>query len=184
MFIMPEKQTPIGATHTRGAGYSGGYMAKIAKNELSKRKAELKRMVRADIVKREVMQFRLESDNIEKLYGLAVKKRKPVGTLVREWITERINAELGARQDNNELVVAEAGAQYTSGAKEAAKNGPVFITDRGRPAHVLMTIEEYQKLTGNHASIIDMLSMPGAEQHIEFEPPRLSGDLYRAADLS
>ena len=73
--------------------------------------------------------------------------------------------------------------QDTSGAKKAAKKGPVFITDRGRPAHVLMTIEEYRKLTGNHTSIIDMLAMPGVED-IEFEPPRLSGDFYRPADLS
>jgi prevent-host-death family protein len=73
--------------------------------------------------------------------------------------------------------------QDASGAKKAAKNGPVFITDRGRPAHVLLTIEEYQKLTGSHTSIVDMLAMPGVED-IEFEPPRLSGDFYRAPDLS
>jgi prevent-host-death family protein len=33
--------------------------------------------------------------------------------------------------------------QDTSGAKKAASRGPVFITDRGRPAHVLLTIEDY-----------------------------------------
>jgi prevent-host-death family protein len=73
--------------------------------------------------------------------------------------------------------------QDASGAKKAAKKGPVFITDRGRPAHVLLTIEEYQKLTGKHASIIDLLAMPGVE-NIEFEPPRLSDDLYHPANLS
>ena len=26
-------------------------------------------------------------------------------------------------------------------AKKAAKSGPVFITDRGKPAHVLLSIE-------------------------------------------
>jgi len=31
--------------------------------------------------------------------------------------------------------------QDTSGAKKAAAQGPAFITDRGRPAHVLLTIE-------------------------------------------
>ncbi len=50
--------------------------------------------------------------------------------------------------------------QHASEAKKAARNGPVFITDRGRPAHVLLTIEEYQKMTGELASIIDMLAMP------------------------
>lgn len=70
--------------------------------------------------------------------------------------------------------------QDSSGAKKAAKNGPVFITDRGRPAHVLLTIDAYQKLTGGSVSIIDLLA--GAED-IEFEPVR-AGDLYRPADLS
>jgi prevent-host-death family protein len=37
--------------------------------------------------------------------------------------------------------------QDTSWAKRAAKRGPVFVTDRGRPTHVLLTVEEYQKLT-------------------------------------
>ncbi|NTV10042.1 MAG: type II toxin-antitoxin system Phd/YefM family antitoxin [Zoogloea sp.] len=73
--------------------------------------------------------------------------------------------------------------QDTSGAKKAAMNGPVFITDRGRPAHVLLTMQDYQKLAGQHASIIDLLAMPGMEE-IEFEPPRLSGELHRPADLS
>ena len=39
--------------------------------------------------------------------------------------------------------------QDTSGAKRAAKEGPVFITDRGVPAHVLLTIEDYRKLSGD-----------------------------------
>ena len=72
--------------------------------------------------------------------------------------------------------------QDTSGAKKAAKNGPVFITDRGRPAHVLLTIEEYRKMTGGPASIIDMLAMPGVEG-VEFEPAR-AGKLSRPVDLS
>ena len=37
--------------------------------------------------------------------------------------------------------------QATSRAKKAAKRGPVFITDRGRPAHVLLTVKEYEKIT-------------------------------------
>ena len=72
--------------------------------------------------------------------------------------------------------------QDSSGAKKASANGPVFITDRGRPAHVLLTIDEYQKLVGGQASIIELLAMPGAEG-VEFEPERARG-LYWAADLS
>lgn len=71
--------------------------------------------------------------------------------------------------------------QDVGGAKKAARNGPVFITDRGRPAHVLLTIEEYQKIIGGGANIIDLLASPGAED-IEFEPGR-AGGLYRPADV-
>ena len=73
--------------------------------------------------------------------------------------------------------------QDASGAKKAAKNGPVFITDRGRPAHVLLTIEEYQKVTRSQKSIVDLLAMPEVAD-IDFEPPRLTGDFYRPAELS
>jgi len=53
--------------------------------------------------------------------------------------------------------------QDASKAKRAASDGPVFITDRGTPAHVLLTIEEYQRLAGRQVTIADLLSMPGAE---------------------
>ena len=72
--------------------------------------------------------------------------------------------------------------QDASRAKRAAQNGPVFITDRGRPAHVLLTIEDYQRMASGPASIIDMLAMPGVED-IDFEPAR-AGTLSRPADLS
>lgn len=73
--------------------------------------------------------------------------------------------------------------QDTSRAKRAAKRGPVFITDRGRPSHVLLTAEEYERITSGQKSIADLLAMPEAAG-IEFEVPRLSGDLHRKTDLS
>jgi prevent-host-death family protein len=73
--------------------------------------------------------------------------------------------------------------QDTGRAKKAAKQGPVFISDRGRPAHVLLTIEEYRKLTATHGSIVDLLAMPNAAD-VAFEPPRVLGALSRPADLS
>lgn len=56
-------------------------------------------------------------------------------------------------------------------AKKAAVAGPVFITDRGRPAHVLMTIEDYRRLTGEGQSLVEALSMPGLSA-IDLDPPR------------
>ncbi|WP_316978875.1 type II toxin-antitoxin system Phd/YefM family antitoxin [Shumkonia mesophila] len=72
--------------------------------------------------------------------------------------------------------------QDTGKAKKAARNGPVIITDRGRPAHVLLTFGEYQQLAGPQASIVDLLGMPGVED-IEFEAPPARG-LYKPADFS
>ena len=60
-------------------------------------------------------------------------------------------------------------------AMKAAAEGPVFITDRGQPTHILLSIAEYRRLPGQELSI-------GVED-IEITFPR-SGDLPRAVDLS
>ncbi|MEN3164135.1 type II toxin-antitoxin system Phd/YefM family antitoxin [Tistrella mobilis] len=62
--------------------------------------------------------------------------------------------------------------QDVSRARNAASNGPVFITDRGKVAHVLLTIEDYQKLTQQRRSIADLLAM-GEAAEIDFDPPRM-----------
>lgn len=62
--------------------------------------------------------------------------------------------------------------QDAGGAKKAAEKGPVIITDRGRPAHVLLSFEDYQKLLGKGLSLLDALAMPGGED-IEFDPPKM-----------
>ncbi len=72
--------------------------------------------------------------------------------------------------------------QDASKAKRAAMAGPVFITDRGRPAHVLLTFAEYKRITGGRTKIADLLAMPGIED-VEFEIPQLR-DLAQPADLS
>lgn len=72
--------------------------------------------------------------------------------------------------------------QGASEAKRAANNGPVFITDRGRLAHVLMTFEEYQRLTKQRRNIADALAMPSASD-LEFEPPSVEIN-PQIADLS
>lgn len=61
--------------------------------------------------------------------------------------------------------------QDASGAKKAARLGPVFITDRGQPAHVLLSIEEYRRLTGAGRSIADLLAMDEGVD-IDFDPPK------------
>ena len=47
-----------------------------------------------------------------------------------------------------------------SAAKRAALVEPVLITDRGQPTHVLLSIGEYRRLTGEGESILELLAMP------------------------
>ncbi|MGH9322411.1 MAG: type II toxin-antitoxin system prevent-host-death family antitoxin [Vicinamibacteria bacterium] len=68
--------------------------------------------------------------------------------------------------------------QDTGGAKKAAEKGPVYITDRGRPSHVLLTFADYERLTLNQPSIIDLLSEPAGIEDTDFEAPA-SGERAR-----
>ena len=71
--------------------------------------------------------------------------------------------------------------QDTSGAKKAAEKGPVYITDRGRPAHVLLTFEAYEELIGKHR-VLDLLAEPAGVEGIEFAAPRRD-DLAKPARM-
>lgn len=68
---------------------------------------------------------------------------------------------LSAREFNHDV----------SGAKRAAETGPVIITDRGRPSHVLLSIEEFNRLTRPEHDLVEWLAM---DDDVEFEPARLS----------
>lgn len=54
-----------------------------------------------------------------------------------------------------------------SAAKRAASTEPVIITDRGRPSHVLLSIDEYRRLVGEGQDIVVRLSMV---DDLDFEP--------------
>ena len=64
--------------------------------------------------------------------------------------------------------------QDVSQAKRAARIEPVFVTDRGRPTHVLMSVETYRRLTGQTETIVDLLAMPGQPpaRPVGVDPPR------------
>jgi hypothetical protein len=59
----------------------------------------------------------------------------------------------------------------------------VLITDRGRPSHLLLSIEAYRKLLGAGSSLAEALAMPRGED-IEFDPPRLDGPISRPVDFN
>ena len=68
-------------------------------------------------------------------------------------------------------------------AKRAAAEGPVFITDRGRPAFALLKIEDYYHLAGQQeASLLDVMDAIPGGAGIEFEAPCLEVR-FRAAEL-
>jgi len=69
--------------------------------------------------------------------------------------------------------------QDTAGAKRAAASGPVYITDRGEPAHVLLTFAAYERLVGA-GRLVDLLGEPAGVEDIEFDVP-VSRELPRPA---
>lgn len=75
--------------------------------------------------------------------------------------------------------------QDTAKAKRAAENGPVFVTTRGIPTHVLLTKEDYDRLEAGKASggtkedfvsLAEALADPSPDADFDFEPPTLSDD--------
>lgn len=72
--------------------------------------------------------------------------------------------------------------QDPTSVKRAALSSPVQITERGKVSHVLISIEKYQELTNSSISIVDLLSMPTADE-IEFEAPKLNASSLKTAVL-
>ncbi|WP_441897001.1 type II toxin-antitoxin system prevent-host-death family antitoxin [Microbacterium sp.] len=59
-----------------------------------------------------------------------------------------------------------------SAAKREAGLGPVVITDRGEPAFVLLSIQEYRRLGEDGASLVERLSMD-EDIDIDFGPAQI-----------
>jgi prevent-host-death family protein len=72
--------------------------------------------------------------------------------------------------------------QDAGGAKRAAEKGPVIITDRGRPSHVLLSFQEYRKLTGAGRSLLDIIAQD-VDDDIDFDPPRMGDQIFKPVDF-
>ena len=57
--------------------------------------------------------------------------------------------------------------QDVSHAKRVAVYEPVFVTDRGTPTHVLLSIDAYRHLVGKSDTLVDLLT---ADESIPVEP--------------
>jgi prevent-host-death family protein len=100
-------------------------------------------------------------------------KRKPVAAVRRR--TAGPGDSISSREFNQDV----------GRAKRAAEKGPVTITDRGRPAFVLMKHEDYLRLSGRPKTLLDMLADDRPEADFDFEFPRLSDDMgLRIPDFS
>ena len=67
-----------------------------------------------------------------------------------------------------------------AGAKRAAAIEPLFITDRGEPAFVLLSVEKFRELTRSGKSALDALlelgvQFPDGELDFEWEPAPMPG---------
>ena len=67
--------------------------------------------------------------------------------------------------------------QDASRVKRATAKGPVFITDRGRPAHVLMTVKDYERMQrkGGHPSLVDFMQGLDALAELDLTRDRDTG---------
>lgn len=73
-------------------------------------------------------------------------------------------------------------ARNVSAAKRATADGPVFITDRGRPAFALLKIDDYYRLAGrSERSLLETMDAIAGGDGIEFDPPRLNVSLTGAS---
>jgi prevent-host-death family protein len=98
-----------------------------------------------------------------------------VGATVERPNTARISTTYTSREFN----------QQVGNAKKAAEFGPVFITDRGKRTHVLLSIAEYRRLTGTQGgkTLFEALYCPelaGIDEDFEF--PKIDGP-FRPAEF-
>ena len=52
-----------------------------------------------------LVQFRIEQTDLETLYALAEKHRKPLGAMVREWVLDRIKDETTDHRTTEDIIL-------------------------------------------------------------------------------
>ena len=82
----------------------------------------------------------------------------------------------------NTATFTQKNEQALADALDAAKQGPLVLTDDTGPCHVLLSISDYERLISGKLNILDLLWMPGMVD-VDFDPQR-SSETARAADFS
>jgi PHD/YefM family antitoxin component YafN of YafNO toxin-antitoxin module len=87
-----------------------------------------------------------------------------------------IAATYSRRQHVQEIILKSVSSrefnQDVSQAKRFAMHGPVFVTDRGKPTHVLLAIDAYRQLLGKSETL---------PQQLEASEPLAADPDWRAA---
>lgn len=68
--------------------------------------------------------------------------------------------------------------QDLSKAKRSSLKGPVFITDRGKPAHVLLSMSDYNNMMNHHDSIVDLIGIKN-DRFINLPDVKLPNKLFK-----
>ena len=108
-------------------------MTKLSKEEIEKRGNRLQQKALKSVAKTEQLNIRMEEKNIFRLYSLAKNRKKPVGTMVRDWIIERLDLEEKANECDTRLftyTVEAVTKLLPEGIKQALANNALRHDDR------------------------------------------------------
>ncbi len=89
----------------------------MSSEERAQRRASVGKAASEKVAKSEQLNFRLEEQSIKELQQLAFKKGMPVGTMIRDWVLERLACEkLGSAELSGRalLVLDEIHAKLNS----------------------------------------------------------------------
>lgn len=71
----------------------GWFLAKLSKEEIAARRKRMQSEALSSVAKTEQLNIRIDEQSIQRLYKLAGRENKPVGTMVREWILDKLRTE-------------------------------------------------------------------------------------------
>ena len=74
-------------------------MSTMSSAERAQRRASVGRAATEKAAKSEQLNFRIEEQSIKELQELAFKRGLPVGTMVRDWVLERLSQEKAGKPD-------------------------------------------------------------------------------------
>jgi len=70
--------------------------------------------------------------------------------------------------------------QHSEKAEQLASSGPVFIENNGETAHVLLSIEDYNRLASRPKSLPELL---GVADDLDFEPEKMEDFVPRLPEF-